>query len=152
MMSATSRTALSVAAGLREDRSGDTFRRHCPVFLAGVISLVVVFVSTILRCYIVRIQGDGEVIAVATFISLPILAVTVPLLWLALARMATLRLRALVLAGFVFASSFAQERVTVSMARGDEMSLFAVNSCLIGLAVVIWLLSWIAKPSVARTT
>jgi len=114
--------------------------------------LAVVLISTILCCYIVGIHGDGEVVAVATFISLPILSVTVPLLWLALARMATLRLRALVLTGFVVASSFAQERVTVSMARGEEMSLFVVNSYLIGLAVAIWLLSWTAKPGVARTT
>lgn len=116
-----------------------------------VVMLFVVFASTIFCLGTAGVRGDSQVVAIAVFISLLVLAVAVPLLWLAVGRMVSLRLRTLALAGFVVASGGAQERAAALMNAGDDMSLFVMNSYLIGLAITIWLLSWTASPQAGGT-
>jgi len=112
--------------------------------------LFVIVASTVFCLCTAGTKVDDVAVAIAVFISLPVLVVAVPLLWLAVGRMASLRLRALVLAGFAAASAFVQECATVAPGAGDETNIFVVNSYLIGLAVALWLLSWTTKSCTGR--
>ena len=116
-----------------------------------VVMLVLAFASTVTCLAAAGVRGDMEVVPVAMFIGLPVLAVVVPLLWSAVDRMSSLWSGALVLTGFTVASGVAQERATAAADSDDAMRLFVMNSHLIGLAVGIWLLSWATRPHVERT-
>lgn len=83
------------------------------------------------------------------FVVGPVLAVAVPLLWLAARRSVSYRQRAALLGGVVAAGALTQWLQGV----GDdpEIQMCVLNSCLIGLAVVVWLLSWASTPELRRT-
>jgi hypothetical protein len=131
--------------------------RHRNAEVREILLLVTLFVisASIVICLCTAVtQVDDMAIAIVLYISVPILAVSVPLLWLAVGWLASLRLRALVLAGFVVASAFAQKCAKVAPDAGDETNItniFVPNSYLIGLAVAIWLMSWTTKPHATRT-
>ncbi len=78
------------------------------------------------------------------FLVAPVLVVAVPLLWVAARRIERSWLRALMLAGVVMVSAIAQQgHITGNDA---ELRVFTMNSCLIGLAVTLWLLTWTVEP------
>lgn len=110
------------------------------------VMLLMVLVTTVSCLCLAGVQGNDQAFAIALFITLPVLVVAVPLLWLVMGRMASLAWGALLLAGFAVASGIAQQRASVEMDAGEDASLFVANSYLIGLAVAIWLLSWTAVP------
>jgi len=83
----------------------------------------------------------NEVLAMGVCVASPTLAVTLPLLWLTARRIEPIRLRTLILIGFIAASSLAQSRAGDRLAAGDELAFFVANSCLIGLAVAVWLVT-----------
>jgi uncharacterized membrane protein YhaH (DUF805 family) len=92
----------------------------------------------------------NEVFGIALILAFPTLAVMLPLLWLTVRRIESVRLGTLILAGFVAASGLAQGRTDDSPGPDGE-NLFVVNSYLVGLAVVVWLLSWATEPHAGRT-
>lgn len=82
------------------------------------------------------------------FLMGPVLVVTIPLLWSAARRIEQSWLRALILAGVVAASAIAQ--LGHNAGNDAELRVFSVNSCLIGLAVTVWLLTWAIFPAPRR--
>jgi hypothetical protein len=110
-----------------------------------LVALVVAAGITFFCLILAGTQRNDEVLAMAMFLAFPTLAVMLPLLWVAVRRIESVRLGTLILAGFVAASGFAQGRIEDSLAASGE-SLFVVNSYLVGLAVAVWLLSWAAFP------
>lgn len=80
----------------------------------------------------------------------PVLVITIPLIWDAARRIERAWLRAVLLAGLAAASAIMQHGYDTG---GDaELQVFTMNSCLIGLAVTVWLLTWAASPEPRRNT
>ncbi len=111
----------------------------------SIVALVVAAGITFLCLILAGTQRNQEVLAMAVFLAFPTLAVMVPLLWLTVRRIKSVRLGTLILAGFVAASALVQGRVDDSPGPDGE-NLFALNSCLLGLGVAVWLLSWAGLP------
>ena len=80
----------------------------------------------------------------------PVLVTVVPLLWFAARRIHAPWLRALFLAGVVAASAMVQHGHKTG--NDAELRVFTMNSCLIGLAAAVWLLTWAATPEPRGTT
>lgn len=85
----------------------------------------------------------------ALCVVVPMLVTVVPLLWFAARRMERSWSRALLLAGVVVAGAMVQRGHTAG--NDAELRVFTANSCLIGLAVVVWLLTWAATSEPRRT-
>ncbi len=92
----------------------------------------------------------NDVLGMALCLAFPSLAVLLPLLWLTVRRLESVRLGTLILVGFIAASALVQGRVGDSPATDGE-NLFVMNSCLIGVAVAVWLLSWANSPEPSKT-
>jgi uncharacterized membrane protein YhaH (DUF805 family) len=94
-------------------------------------------------------RSSNDILGMALCLASPTLAVLLPLLWLTVRRLESVRLGTLILVGFVAASGLVQGRVGDSPATDGE-NLFVMNSCLIGLAVAVWLLAWAGQPEATR--
>jgi len=134
---------LDLRAARRNDEESDA--RFALCLLAVTVAVVSTFGGALWAGVLLRDFFLAGLLCVVA----PVLVVAVPLLWFAARRIEPLRLRALVLAGFVAASTV----VPGGSRAGEEVALraFAMNSCLIGLAVAIWLLTWAAMPDTRRT-
>lgn len=90
-----------------------------------------------------------DILGMALCLACPTLAVTLPMLWLTVRRLESERLEALILIAFVAASAFVQGSPGDSPATEGEHP-FVMNSCLIGMAVAVWLVTWAASPEARR--
>lgn len=122
-----------------------------PRSIRGFLALATLLVTSGFTGFVILLAEDSEeVLAVLVLVVLPTLVTIAPILWATVRRIQSGRLRGLILAGFVACSALAQERINDSPNTSDE-SFLVVNSCLIGLAIAIWLVTWAAIPQPRRT-
>ena len=119
-----------------------------PAETRGHLALVALVVAAGLSflCFVLaEAHRQNEVFGIALILALPTQVVLLPLLWLTMRRIESVRLGTLILVGFVAASALVQGRVDDSPGPDGE-NLFVLNSYLVGLAVAVWLLSWAGFP------
>jgi hypothetical protein len=83
------------------------------------------------------------------FLVSPVLVVTIPLLWLTARKMERAWQRAVLLPSVVVTSGLVQHGYKTG--PDAELQIFTINSCLIGLAVAVWLVAWAVSPEPRRT-
>jgi hypothetical protein len=116
----------------------------------ALVALVVTAGLTLVCFFLAEAHLHNEVFGIALILAFPTVAVVLPLLWLAVRRIKSVRLGTLILVGFVAASALAQGHIDDSPGTNGE-NPFVMNSHLVGLAVVVWLLSWATEPHAGRT-
>jgi hypothetical protein len=129
---------LDLRAPRRNEADGDA--RFGLWFVAAAVA----FVSTIGGAAWAGVIGREPFVPFLLFLVGPVLLVTIPLLWIAARRIERAWLRAVLLAGVVATSALVQRGYKTG---GDaELQVFTMNSCLIGLAVAAWLVTWAGSP------
>ena len=96
-------------------------------------------------------KGSNDILGMTLCLAFPTLAALLPMLWWTVRRIESVRLGTLILIGFVAASGWVQGRMD-NFPASDGENLFVMNSCLIGLAVAVWLLTWANAPEPPRIT
>lgn len=121
------------------------------VEIRGILCFCALLLLIGLTWFSLALAEDAEgLLIVLLFAAIPTSVLALPLLWATVRRIQSARLGTLVLAAFGAATALAQEYAGDSRITSDE-SFLVVNSCLIGLAIAIWLVTWAAIPQPRRT-
>lgn len=132
-------------------RTSDTPDFKAARFNLWLVAAFVVFLSRILCLGLAGVSDDRMILPLTLFLALPTVTLVTVALWLAARRISSLALRTVILAGVAAAGSYAQQALSFATSSEPELGIFTRNSCLIGLALIVWLLVWAAAPETQRT-
>jgi len=116
-----------------------------------LVAVLVAFASSVLSLMLSGVLTEPDIVPLTLCFALPTVTLVTAASWLAVQRIPSLALRTLILTGFILASAHAQRSQRLDLDGEPGLGFFARNSCLIGLAVLVWLVAWAAAPYPQRT-
>ena len=115
------------------------------------VAVVVVITSRLFFLGFAGVINEQLLLPLTLLFAAPTVTLVTAAMWLTAGRIASLGLRTLVLAGCGLAGWLTQQSFALDFGGEPGLDVYLRNSCLIGFALLVWLVVSAAAPGTRRT-